>query len=241
MKKLTRLMSILLCIAFATANSAYAIESYRADVSATRHGALDIKLSGVINFEIAPNGDWQYTLNAKGGPIKTKEISRGSMDGLDFLPEHYERNTKILFVKENVEWNFDWEKKKLSGKIKKDSFNYDLNTIVHDPISFQLPLQAALNNNETKFAYQYLRYKRPAELAYEVIGEELLMLETGPVHTNIIKQTKPNRSDEEKYIWVAKDYGFIPVRFATFKNDKLKDEIIVNQLWINGELIRFER
>jgi hypothetical protein len=223
------------------AGGAFAIESYRADVSATRHGSIDIKLQGKINFEIAPNGEWSYTLEAKGGPVKTYETSKGSMDGLDFLPEHYQRNTNFLFVKENVEWTFNWTEKKLNGKIKKDSYNYDLTSIVHDPISFQLPLQSALNNNETKFSFQYLRYKRPEALEYEVIGEELLTLETGQVHTNIIKQTKPTRSDEEKFIWVAKDHGYIPVRFATYKKDKLKDEIIVNKLWINGKVVNFDR
>jgi hypothetical protein len=219
----------------------FAIESYRADVSATRHGSIDIKLSGNINFEIAPNGEWSYTLEAKGGPIKTYEQSTGMMDGMDFLPIHYQRNTKFLFVKENVEWIFDWKAKKLNGTVKKEPFNYDLTSIVHDPISFQLPLQAALNNNETEFNYSYLSYKRPISLEYEVIGEELLTLESGQVHTNIVKQIKPARSDEEKFIWVAKDHGYIPVRFATYKKDKLKDEIIVNKLWINGKVVNFER
>ena len=214
------------------------LSNYRAEIKATRHGAIDLKADGDVVFNITPSGQWSLLLEIKGGPLKHRELSSGNLTNGEFKPNNYQQRSKFLFVKEYIDWSFQWDKKQIIGQVKKDEHSYPLESIIHDPLSFQLPLrQALINSNETQFEYQFMRYSRPDELRFEIIGEELLSLEFGRVHTLIIKQTKPMKSDEKKLIWVAKDLDFIPVRFTTYKDDKIKDDMVVEKLWINDQLV----
>jgi hypothetical protein len=238
---MTKRLMISICCLFLMVTTALADElsSYRADITATRYGAIDIRADGSTSFSI--NGDkWQIETKVRGGGLKSEESSKGFVENGIFKPESYHKLTKFLFIKENVDWDFDWNAKKVKGKVKKDKYEYSLGDSLHDPISFQPAIRLAVANGETSLNYEYLRYNRPQELSFEVIGEELLSLEKGRVHTLILRQIKPLSSSKKNLIWVARDFDFIPVRFASYKDNKMKDDIIVNRLWIADQEVNFD-
>ncbi len=216
----------------------FELSSYRAEITATRYGAVDIKAKGTTTFSLN-NNTWQNEVSVKGGGLKSEERSKGFLQDEIFKPESYRKRTKFLFIKENIDWAFSWAESKVEGNVKKDKYKYDLETSLHDPLSYQAPLRIALANGETSIAFLYLRYNRPQKLTFEVIGEELLSLGKHQVHTLIVKQTAPMSSSRKKLIWVAKDFDYIPVKFASYKNDKLKDDIEVKRLWIDGKEVSF--
>lgn len=231
-------LAALLVAAFAWGST---LSSYKAEITATRHGAIDIRAKGTMFFQLEPNDQWEFGIRVKGGPLKSTEISKGTKRGDTYVPLSYKRDTKLLFVKENINWDFDWDQNKITGKVKKKSYSHDVSGIVHDPNSFQIPLRMALLNGESEFTYQFMKYSRPDKLRFEIMGEELLTLESGRVHTLILKQLEPLRSDEKKLIWVAKDHDFVPVKFTTYEKNKERDTVIVRKLWIDEELVRFDR
>lgn len=217
------------------------LSDYRADVQAVRHGAIDIKSSGYISFNHANDQQWQFKMKFTDGPVNLTESSEGTIvDGI-YRPVEFERRMKFIFYRENVNWNFDWAKKVVTGSIKKDDYSYPLSSIIHDPNSFQIPMRQQLMQGETTFNFRYLRWSRPNDLQFKVIGEELLDLEQGRAHTLIIQQIKPLRNGEKKLIWVAKDHQFIPLRFKTYEDGKLRDELIVKKLWIDGKPVSFSQ
>ncbi|WP_320822948.1 DUF3108 domain-containing protein [Reinekea sp.] len=216
-----------------------ALSNYRADITATRHGTFDIKLDGVMTFLSDAQGDWSLEVRMKGGPISSFERSVGETLAGEFRPLRYQRDTKVLFFKEHVDWQFDWGRARLSGQVKKKALQYDLDDTIHDPMSFQLPLRAALLQGETRFEFQFMRYTRPELLKFEVIGEELLILDKGRVHTLILKQIRPIQSGQKKLIWVAPKLDFVPLRFTTFEDDEVKDDILVKRLWLDDQEINF--
>jgi hypothetical protein len=216
------------------------LSDYKADIRATRHGILDIKLKGSMSFKISDQGEWAFKLDIKGGPVKSSEVSTGMKVGNEYRPSFYRRNTKVFFSKENIEWQFDWTKNTVTGKVKKDSLKFDMPQTIHDPLSYQIPIREALATGDKTFNFQYMRYKRPGELEFEVVGEELLMLENGRVHTIILKQTKPQRKNEKKLIWVALKHDYVPVRFTTYNENKIKDDVVVEKLWIDNQLVVFD-
>ena len=146
----------------------------------------------------------------------------------------------MLFFKEHVDWQFDWGKEWLTGYVKKDFFEYSLASPIHDPMSFQLPMRAALMEGGKSFAFQFMRHNRPVALKFEVIGEELLLLPNGRVHTLIIKQLWPLQSKQKKLIWVAPELEFVPIRFATFDDGKIENDILVERLWLDDEEVTFQ-
>ena len=238
MRKKLVLWAVTSLLLLTAAVSKAELSSYRAQIEATRHGTIDLKADGEIAFKMQPSGQWSLLLDIKGGPLKHRELSSGYTVNSEYRPNKYEQRTKFLFVKEYIDWAFQWDQQKIVGKVKKDDYTFPLETTIHDPLSFQLPLrQSLIDGNRTTFEYQFMRYTRPDTLRFEVIGEELLTLDFGRVHTYILKQTKPMKSDEKKLIWVAKDFDFIPLRFTTYKDDKIKDDLVVEKLWINEQLV----
>jgi hypothetical protein len=229
-------LTLLSCVSHASE-----LSDFKADIEARHNGVIDLKAKGTMHFELSGDGKWEMSLSVKGGPSKSSEVSKGILADGQFLPTEYERRTKILFAKEDVDWDFDWGSNTVTGVVDKKDYRHTLNQTVHDPMSYQIPLRIGLMNGETKFNYSYLRWNRPNDLSFEVIGEELLQLESGRVHTLILKQTKQVKANEKKLIWVAKDYDFIPVRFTTFRKDKIRDDVIITKLWIDGKAIKFDR
>lgn len=222
---------------FAVFANAAELTEYRADVSAVRHGTVDIKARGEMVFELDQNGRWQNWIEVKGRGLTIEEHSSGRRFNNEFRPTSYDRLTRFLFYREPIQWSFDWRNMVIAGEVKKDDYQYDIDDTVHDPLSFQLEVRRALQQGETTFTYQYMRYNRPQELVLEVIGEELLELADERVHTLIIQQIKPARSSERRLIWVTKNWGFVPVRYATYDDGKIKDDIFVTQLWVDGEKV----
>ena len=222
------------------AGQSLALSNYRAEITATRHGVLDIKLDGVMTFISDVQGNWSLQLETDGGPINSFERSVGETVEGQYRPLSYQRDSKVLFFKEHVDWQFDWGKKWLTGYVKKDFFEYSLASPIHDPMSFQLPMRAALMEGEKSFAFQFMRHNRPVALKFEVIGEELLLLPNGRVHTLIIKQLWPLQSKQKKLIWVAPEWEFVPIRFATFDDGKIENDILVERLWLDDEEVTFQ-
>ena len=228
--------SLFLCCAVADATE---LSNYRADVTVVRHGAIDIKAKGSTSFTIDENNNWQITLSAKGSGLKSEEISKGFFADGVFKPVSYRKRSKFMFLKEKIDWHFDWPNQRVKGKVKKDKRQYPTGESLHDPLSFQAAMRQALINNETQLKYRYLRYNRPQDLAFEVIGEELLNLQQGRVHTLIVKELEPLARVDKSLVWVATDFDYVPVRFANYKKGKLRDEITITELWIDGEKVNF--
>ena len=230
---------VVLLVTCLMAVNALALSNYRAEITATRHGTFDIKLDGVITFRSDTQGDWSLEVQTKGGPIKSLERSVGETVGGKFRPLRYQRDTKVLFFKEHIDWQFDWGKAWLSGKVNKKAYQFSLANTVHDPMSFQLPLRAALLQGEKSFEFQFMRYDRQELLKFEVIGEELLILDKGRVHTLILKQITPIESGHKKLIWVAPKLDFVPIRYSTFEDGDIKDDILIKRLWLDDQEVNF--
>lgn len=230
---------ILLSFPISSALAADALSSYRGEIVAVRNGAIDIKTEGEMEFKMTSDTRWTLTLNVKGGGVKSEETSTGEIINNTARPFNYKKRSNFLFIRENIDWKFDWANKNLSGKVKKDERQYELNNIIHDPLSFQVAMRQELMAGEKSFIYPYMRYNRPQELAIEVIGQERLRLGNGFVDTLILRQLRPARSNEKKLIWVAPQLDFVPVRFTTYEDDKIKDDVIVEKLWINNQPVSF--
>lgn len=241
MSVIVRLINLLLILTLTSLISAAELSDYRAEVSVLHKAVIDLKADGMMTFQHTSPNAWELVIDVKGGPGKSYEKTVGDINDGEYRPKTFKRATKILFIKENIDWTFDWQGKKVTGTVQKDDYQHALNSTIHDPNSFQIPLRQGLMDGQKKFSFTFMRYNRPSSLQFEVIGEELLTLDAGRVHTLILKQTKPLRSDEKKLIWVAKDYDYIPVRFTTYKKDKIKDDVVVEKLWINDQKISFDR
>lgn len=217
------------------------LSDYRADISAVRYGTFNIRSEGYITFNHLDDEHWQLKIRFSDGPVKLSETTRGDIKDQTYRPTEFERRLKVLFYRESVDWDFNWQANRVTGQVKKDDHSYPLTQIIHDPNSFQVPMRRQLMQGATSFDFRFLGYRQPTDLKFEVIGEELLSLEGGRVHTLILKQLKPLGKDEKKLIWVARDHQFIPVKYANYEDGKIRDEMTVKKLWIDGKPVRFSQ
>lgn len=214
------------------------LSAYKAQISAVRAGTIKIKTNGMIEFK-RQAANWSLEMRIKGSGAKLTERSTGTFDGESVLTSNYKKKSSFLFIKENIEWRFDWPNRSVTGRVKKDDHRHKLSSNTYDPLSFQVALRLALLNKEKTFEAPYLRYNRPQTLSIKVIGEEKLTIDGAQVNTIILQKLKPVRSGERELIWVAKDYGYVPLRYTTYKDDKLKDDVKVTKLWFNNALVKF--
>lgn len=231
---LLRLVICTLSIAAASAELA----SYRADIKLVRYGVVDVRMSGEMSFS-QQGTEWTLGIHGKGWLTKLSEQSSGIIKDERYLPTHYRKDNRFYGVREKISWSFDWGKKLVSGRVQKKNRSYPLDSIIHDPNSFQMPLRQALLANKTDFETRFLRYLRPETLRFRVVKEEPLNLSGSVVETLLLEQVTPQRQGERKLIWVAKQYGFIPLRFATYKDGKLRDEIRVTRLFMEDQEVSF--
>lgn len=214
--------------------SAQPLTPFEASLKATRYGTFDISVNGTLAYQADANGNWQYSLITEKGLINSQEVSKGTTVDDQFITQSYRKNAKVLMIRETSAWDFNWNTRRVTGEVDKDDVAHPINGIIYDPLSYQLAMRAGLLNGETEFEFPYLRYKNPTTARFIVIGEELLDIGNGRVMTKIIRQTAPVSADTKRLIWVAPELDYIPVRFATYVKDKLKDDVRVTSVKLNG-------
>lgn len=212
---------------------------FEATLEATRFGTFDVNLEGKMYLKTNGN-QWEFGLNAKKGAIATDEVSKGQLLANNkYQPNSYDKSSHVLLIKENVNWDFDWNKKTVSGKVKKDKIQHDLYDNLFDPLSYQLALRQQLKAGQLQLTVDNLRYKNPETFLFAVIGEELLEVNGQMILTKIVKQLQPQKGDSKYLIWVAPEYDYITLRFASYKKGKLKDLVQVTSLSIDGQPASF--
>lgn len=210
-----------------------------ADIVAKRHGALTFKAKGTLSFQQASDQSWSLKLQAKGGPVKVLEETTFRLIDGNLKPINYQQDIRALFFKEQIDWSFDWNASKLSGRVNGDPYSYTLVNGMNSPNSFQVAMRQDIAQGAKKVDYPFMKFKRPSHIYFAVIGEERLSLGDTKVDTIIIEQTAPLRSKERKLIWIAPGYDYIPVKFETKREGKLKESLEVTRLTLRGRLIEF--
>jgi hypothetical protein len=212
---------------------------FEAKLEATRFGTIDFHLDGKMYFRMDGN-QWQYGLVAEKGAISTIETSQGTLvNNNTYRPSSYDKKSQVFLIKENIEWNFDWANMVINGKVKKDSYKYPLNENIFDPLSYHLAMRQHFRAGNLEFTFKNLNYRRPETFNFVIIGEELLELNGRTVLTKIVKQMAPVKKDYKHLIWIAPEYDFIPVKFASYKKGKLKDLIEVTSLTMDASKASF--
>lgn len=240
--KLTATKNLFATLAMLIAITAHANEKllpFEATLEATRFGTFDLHLDGKMYLET--KGDrWEFGLSAKKGAIATNETSQGQLlENNRYQPISYEKKSHVLLIKENIDWNFDWDKNIVSGRVKKDKLKHTLHDNLYDPLSYQLALRQQLKSGQLNLTVGNLRYKNPETFQFTVIGEELLDIGGKMIMTKIVKQIKPQKKDAKYLIWVAPELDYITLRFASYNKGKLKDLIQVTSLTIDGQPASF--
>lgn len=127
------------------------------------------------------------------------------------LPLHYLYKRRGLGKDRDADLSFDWNKKTVTNKVQKTTWQMDISQRVQDKLSYQIQLQQDLIDGQKKFSYQIADGGRLKEYEFVTLGEEVLDTPLGKVNT--IKVKRSRESDERvTYAWLAKDWNYLLVR-----------------------------
>lgn len=213
---------------------------FTAELEAIRYGTIDISTTGTLSLRETGPEQWHYRLATDGRAISLLEEVWFEVDNQLLLPDRYSFESRVLFVRHNKELSFDHDARRVTGNVDRDRINSRFEAPLYDAIGYQIVLQQQLAAGHEQVELNVFRHKRPDNMAFRVAGEEMLRLPTGRIYTLIIEQTTQLSRNERKLIWVAPDLGYMPIRFGRFENGKIKEEIRVTSLVLDGQSISFE-
>lgn len=126
-------------------------------------------------------------------------------------PLHYLYKRRGLGKDRDADLSFDWNKKTVTNKVQKTTWEMDISQRVQDKLSYQIQLQQDLINGQKNFSYQIADGGRLKAYKFVTLGEEILDTPLGKVKT--IKVKRSRESDERvTYAWLAKDWNYLLVR-----------------------------
>ncbi|AJQ95898.1 protease II [Gynuella sunshinyii YC6258] len=226
-----------------TASSAQAegLTEFRMKLKAERFRPISVTMSGTQSLVKLPNENWQFQLMADGSWAGIEETSEFSVQQNQVLPVHFQSDSHFSFFSEKKEITFDRQNNKISITVDKDQRTLDLKAAVFDPHSYQIHLANQIREGKSDIEFQVIRYKRPLIYSYQVVGEEWLNTATGKLLTVKVRQVRGVDKKEDYFVWLAKDYGYIPIQFEHYKKDKIIDRIEMISGTFDGKPIQGSR
>lgn len=238
---MNRLLTRLILLLLSSAAFAEGMTPFTAEMEAIRHGAIDIKAQGTLQLRETATDQWHYRLSTNGRTLSLREESWLTVIDNQIRPTRYEFESKLFWVKTTKSLRFDHDNRRVTGRVEKDRVDEPFAAPIYDALGYQLALQQALASGEESITLNVLRHKRPDDMSFRIIGEEMLRLPQGEIYTWIIEQTEPVSRDERKLIWIAPGLAYTPMRFGRYEDGDLKEEIRVLSLQLDGQPVDFSQ
>lgn len=236
-----RMLTSLILLALTATAFAEGMTPFTAELEAIRHGAINIKAQGTLQLRQTGDNRWHYRLATNGRALSLSEESWLTVIDDHILPSRYQFESKVFWVKTTKSLSFDHDNRRVTGRVEKDRVDERFAAPIYDAIGYQLALQQALARGEESVTLNVLRHKRPDDMSFRVIGEEMLRLPQGEIYTWIIEQTEPVGRNERKLIWIAPGLAYTPMRFGRFEDGDLKEEIRILSLRLDGQRVDFSQ
>lgn len=230
---LTALVAIVPLAATATT-----LTPFSAELEAIRHGLVDIKARGTLR--LSRDGDqWHYRLSTDGNTLFLREESWLTFEDGVLRPQRYTSETKVFWSRNTKRLDFDHDSGRVTGVVEDERISEAFDTPIYDAIGYQLELQQRLRAGDRDIEMGVFRDDETDDFTFRVVGEERLRLPGGTADTLVIEQTAPLGSDERKRIWIAPRMGYVPLRFTREEDGRMKEEIRVLSLTLDGETVDF--
>ena len=205
--------------------NAETLTEFNMQLEAQRFRPFNVTMSGSQSLVKLPNQNWQFQLVADGSWAGIDETSEFAMADGEVVPVHFKSDSHFGFFSEKKEITFDHQLQKALVIVDKDSRTVDLEPQVFDPHSYQIYLANQIQAGKKTIEFKVIRYKRPLIYRYQVIGDDTVQTSAGKLATVKVKQIHGIDEKEDQYVWLAKDFGYIPVQYEHYRKNKIVDRI----------------
>lgn len=127
-----------------------------------------------------------------------------------------------------MDFEFDWERNEVNGRINDEQFVLPLTEQAHDRVSLQYELMLDLLNDNRITEYNLLDDDEVKVLHVTYVGTEEIKVPHGTYKTIKIQHRK-EKSDRITTLWCAEELDYLPVKIEQHRDGKLAVRAVLNK------------
>ncbi|WP_313314289.1 DUF3108 domain-containing protein [Stutzerimonas nitrititolerans] len=186
------------------------------------------------------DGDlWRLDFEASMLVASLNERSTFRVDGDTLLPQRYRLKRSGLGKGKNIEHNFDWDAKQVTGEDRGDPVKLPLNRGLLDKSTYQIALQEAVAAGEKSMSYQVVDGDEIETYDFRVLGEEQVSTKAGQVDAIKVERVRdPTQSKRQTILWFATEWDYLLVRLHQVEKDGKEYQIMLEEGIVGGKAVR---
>ena len=182
---------------------------------------------------------WRLDFEASMLVASLNERSTFRVDGDTLLPQRYRLKRSGLGKGKNVEHNFDWDAKQVTGEDRGDPVKLPLNRGLLDKSTYQIALQEAVAAGEKSMSYQVVDGDEIETYDFRVLGEEQVSTKIGQVEAIKVERVRdPTQSKRQTILWFATEWDYLLVRLHQVEKDGKEYQIMLEDGIVDGKAVR---
>lgn len=183
------------------------------------------------------NNRFELIFKAESLLASMEETSRFHLHEGKLIPDYYQFNQSVLGKGSERNMQFDHEENRIISTMNGKTKELSIDSRVWDPLNYQLQLQMDLSSGNDSFTYQVANKKKIKEHHFVVVGEEKLNTAIGELNT--IKVELRHKTNKRKtYIWLAKNWNHLLVRFEQWEKGKKEFVISLSNAIVNNQIVK---
>ncbi len=200
-----------------------------------------LPMSGSAERSLEKNANGQWTLSFKASMMiaSLTETSTLTVDKEALIPQSYHFERGGLGKARTVDLDFDWDKKKVTGKDRGDPINLPLNRGVLDKSTYQLALQHDVAAGKKSMSYQVVDGDEIETYDFRVLTTEKVDTKAGQVEATKVERVRdPTQSKRTTVLWFAKDWDYLLVKLQQVETDGKEYNIMLQEGTVNGKAVK---
>lgn len=121
----------------------------------------------------------------------------------------------------------DRDDKMIRGSYRGSDFAFPSHPRYVDPLGMQIQVRQDLKAGKTTMKYHMIHKGKALVDKYQVVGEEVLEIDSKSYKTVRIEKVRPDTSDRETYLWMAPDLDYTLIRLLHQEPDGDRYEVIM--------------
>ncbi|KMM86507.1 Protein of unknown function [Pseudomonas taetrolens] len=200
-----------------------------------------LPMSGSAERSLSKNDNGVWTLNFKASmmiaSLNEESTLKLEKDALIPLTYHFERGG--LGKAKNVDLDFDWSAKMVTGIDNKDPVKVPLLTGMLDKSTYQLALQRDVAAGKKSMSYQVVDGEDVDTYDFRVIGPEVVETKAGKVDAIKVERVRdPTQNKRITEMWFAKNWDSLLVKLRQVEKDGKEYNIMLLDGTVNGQTVK---
>ena len=191
------------------------------------------------SLEKTDGDSWLLNFDASMLVASLNERSTFRVDGDTLLPQRYRFKRSGLGKGKDIEYNFNWDAKQVTGEDRGEPVKLPLDRGLLDKSTYQIALQEAVAAGKKSMSYQVVDGDEIETYDFRVLGEEQVSTKAGKVDAIKVERVRdPTQSKRQTILWFATDWDYLLVRLHQVEKDGKEYQIMLEDGMVDGKAVR---